>query len=228
MGQSLAHALAKETEAYAERLRRNHPLIEMAQNGGFPPEGVATYLLNARYMVSQTPGHMSAAAARSLELGRPDLAAFFLRKRREELGHDRWADDDLAVIQARFGVVPEDRPSRHIRDMLHSMARIIDIDPSRYLAYTLFVEYLTVLLGPIWTGALSQNCDIPIEGLSVVTRHVELDVTHVEDELRELDSLMTLDNRVHYFDVLHASMRYFELYCDDLFETHRSSPVAAE
>jgi pyrroloquinoline quinone (PQQ) biosynthesis protein C len=228
MEQSLARALAKEIETYAERLRRTHPLIATARSGAFPPEGVATYLVNARYMVSQTPRHMSVAAARSLELGKPDLAAFFLRKRREELGHDRWADDDLAVIRNTFGVVPEEQPSRHIRDMLHSIGRIVELEPSRYLAYTLFVEYLTVLLGPVWTGALTQNCAIPSEGLSVVTRHVELDVSHVEDELRELDALLTLDNRVHYFDVLYASMRYFELYCDDLYENHRSSPVAAE
>ncbi len=228
MEQSLARALAKKIETYAEYLRRKHPLLEMAQHGTFPPEGVATYLVNARYMVSQTPGHMSAAARRSLELGRPDLAAFFLRKRGEELGHDRWADSDLSVLSARFGVVPEDQPSRHIRDMLHSIARVIDLEPSRYLAYTLFVEYLTVLLGPVWTTALSHNCGIPSEGLTVITRHVELDVGHVAEELRELDALLTIENRVHYFDVLYASMRYFELYCDELYENYRSSPVAAE
>jgi hypothetical protein len=73
---------------------------------------------------------------------------------------------------------------------------------------------------------------VPGSALSVITRHVELDKTHVEEELVELDYLLERTERESYFDTLHIAMRTFELYLTDLYESHRAplseAPVAAE
>jgi len=230
MQSSLASKLAKNIEEYASHLRA-HPLLELAERGRFPPCGVATYLMNIRFLVEHTPRHLILARDRSLEFGQLELSAFFDKKLREEADHDVWAKDDLSLMNQLFGAEPLGGPSQHLRDLAHSLERVIIERPSLYLAHTLFVEYLMVLLGPIWLSALSEQCKIPNAALTVVSKHVELDEGHVVDELSEIDALLFGEAPLPYLDTLHCSMRYFELFCDELhhmFGRADSSPVAAE
>ena len=57
-------------------------------------------------------------------------------------------------------------------------------------AYILFVEYVTVLLGPEFVRLAEQRCGIPRAALSVIANHVELDVAHVEEGVDAIDDLV--------------------------------------
>jgi hypothetical protein len=228
---SLASLLSRDIETFATRLRSSHPLLSLALRGEFPPAGVAFYLMNVRFLVEQTPRHMETARRRATELGEPELAELFGKKLVEETGHDVWASNDLRKLKDIFAVEAVGEPSSHLQDLIHSLDRTIGECPSRYLAYTLFVEYLMVLIGPIWISALSEGCGVPIEALSVIQNHVELDIAHVSEELRDIDALLSAEESPAHIDTLHSSMRHFELFCDELFLRFGSvenAAVAAE
>lgn len=231
MQPSYASQLAAAVEAYAGDLRVNHPLLELAQNGGLSSHDVASYLMNIRFMIQHTPLHLNRAKVRATELLQHELAEFYVQKLREEEGHDAWASSDLENLNRAFGVLPDGGPSRHLQDLVHFIERLIDEQPSHYVAYVLFSEYLTVLLGPIWVRALTTRCGIPADALSVVSQHVELDQTHVRDELTQIDHLLA-GNPTAVFDALHSSMRYFRSFCDELYAAaiapSDTAPVAAE
>jgi pyrroloquinoline quinone (PQQ) biosynthesis protein C len=232
MKSSLAALLAEHIESFAARLRTSHPLLAAAESGELSADTVATYLMNVRFMVSLTPVHLGAARQRCEELGQRELAEFFGQKLVEETGHDRWADADLSRLHEVFGVAPKREPSRHLQDLAHYLERVISEGPSRYVAYALLVEYLILLLGPIWMSALCERCNIPPDALTVISNHVELDGGHVADELREIDHLLRGEDPAAYEDVMHRSMRLLERFYDELLETNRqsanASTVAAE
>ena len=187
---SLAALLANDIETYATRLRTSHPLLVTARCGELGPATVACYLMNVRFMVAHTPLHLRAARERCLRLGQPELAGFFARKLSEEIGHDQWAEQDLTRHEQVFAAAPAAPPSRHLRDLVHFLERVIAERPAHYLSYTLFVEYLSLLLGPVWLSALSEQRQLPLDALSAVSQHVELDTDHVVDELRQIDDLL--------------------------------------
>jgi len=222
MSLTIATRLARCIEAYAARLAESHPLMDLARRGRLCPSAVGDYLANARFLVHNTPRHLALAAQRSEQLGLEGLAAFYRKKYAEELGHEAWAESDLAHIEHRFGVECAKDASPHLRDLIHYLDRVIAARPELYLAYSLFAEYFTVLIGPTWVSALRDHCGIPTAALSVVVNHAELDKGHVSEELYALDALLGHDaDPVAYLDVLHCGMRHFEAFCDDLYAAYR-------
>ena len=233
MSRSIAASLARSIEAYADRMKASHPLLDLARRGLLSPTAIGTYLSNARFLVQHTPLHLAAAARRAADLGKHDLSAFFLKKRSEEQGHEAWAESDMAVLEQRFDVEYSKRASAHLRDLIHYLDRLVATHPEQYLAYALFAEYFTVLIGPTWVSALRENCGIPASALSVISKHVALDREHVAEDLRELDQLIgAVSNEVPFQDVLHRAMRHFEAFCDELYFAFRplsdEGVVAAE
>jgi hypothetical protein len=227
MKPAIAQSLAREIEEYADRLRRSHPLFELADRGGFPPAAVATYLANVRFTVNCTTRHLECAERRSRELAQEQLTPIFHKKLEEEQGHERWADEDLALLKALFDAAPVVAISPSLIDLMHELDRIIQVQPSCYLSYALFAEYLTVLLGPAWVATLERECGIPSEALSVITKHIALDRHHVEEEIHELDLLLAFENVVPHLDTIHRAMRAFEAYFHDLYALARMLPSAA-
>jgi pyrroloquinoline quinone (PQQ) biosynthesis protein C len=233
MSRTIATCLARCIEAYARRLADSHPLMNLAEQGHLSPVAVGDYLANARFLVHNTPRHLALAAYRSDQLGLTALASFYRRKHAEELGHEAWAASDMAHLEHRFGVECSSHASPHLRDLIHYLDRVIAARPEQYLAYTLFAEYFTVLVGPTWVSALREHCGIPAAALSVVANHAELDKKHVEEQLEAIDRLLGSDSdAVAYLDVLHRAMRYFEGFCDELYAAYRpgveESVAAAE
>jgi hypothetical protein len=229
---SLAALLANDIETYATRLRTNHPLLVTAQCGELGPATVVSYLMNVRFMVAHTPLHLRAARERCLGLGQHELAEFFACKLNEEIGHDQWSEQDLTRLERVFAAAPAAQPSRHLRDLVHFLDRVISERPANYLSYTLFAQYLSLLIGPVWVSASSEHPQLPLHTLSAVSEHVELETGHIADELRQIDALLRGEKPLPHLDVLHRAMRLFERFCDALFETHAASrsaaPAAAE
>jgi hypothetical protein len=135
-------------------------------------------------------------------------------KRVEELGHEKWADGDIANLTdgvlspARADVVPA------VHELVRFLTETIDEDPPLYLSYILFVEYLTVLLGPEWLLLLEQRCGIPRSSMTVIGNHVEADQGHVEEALDRIDALVGEPDKLPRMrEILIQSMRHFDRLC---------------
>lgn len=214
---TVSDRLKADIEDFVERTRRDNPLLHRARDGAIRPEVLAAYLTSIRYLVEHTPVFLKLAADRARAGGDLKLAAYFEQKIDEEQGHDQWAADDLAALRDRFGVAVPDAPTPAMRELVGYVARVVDDDPTLYLAYILFAEYFTVLVGPLWIRALEERCGIPPGSLSVIANHVELDRAHVAAGLREIDALVDRPEHVEPLRrTLRGSMDHFEAFCRDL------------
>lgn len=222
----IVRALQTEIEACAVRLHA-HPLLLSAQRGEVPPEAVARYLSSVLFLVQHTPIHLELARATAEAEGALELARYFGHKAVEEQGHDAWAEADLQQLGARFGELAlSPQPCPAIRALVAELSRGIREEPAAYLAYILFAEYITVLMGPIWVGALQKHCGVPQEALTVVSRHAELDREHVADCLAELEGLLVDADPARVRALLSLSIHHFEAFCDELCEAARAARAA--
>lgn len=187
----IAAALKRDIERYAAGMHRTNPLYVGAATGRLTPEVVAYYLSNVRHLVQHTPLHLERARRRARALGRDDLAAHFAEKLVEEHGHDRWADQDLALLRERFGGEAVGALAPALLTQLRWIEALIDRDPALYLAYILFAEYLIVLMGPTWLALIEERCGIPRRMFSVIGNHAELDAEHADEGLDAIDAMVT-------------------------------------
>jgi pyrroloquinoline quinone (PQQ) biosynthesis protein C len=214
---AISETLKQDIEAYATRLRSSNQLFRRARHGNLTPTAVVSYIANLRFLVQHTDVNLKLAQERAEQLGRTQLARFFQQKRREEVGHDRWADNDIALLQGMFGVRPTLQPSTSIANLLEYLRAMITEEPTNYLAYILFVEYVTVLVGPEWLRLVEDRCGIPMSAMTVVGNHIELDKDHVADGLREIDQLIGEgDSAEPLRSALYTSMEYFEGFCSEM------------
>ena len=214
--QNIAQQLKTKIERFALRLRDDHPLLTAANAGRVDPVCTAEYLASLRYLLHHTWIHLQAARQRAIELGDEPLARFFEKKSSEEVGHTKWAENDLEVIQRRFHLGPPE-PLDSMRALVRYLAALAGEKPACYLGYVVFAEYFTVLAGPAWISALTDHCGIPAQALTCVTLHVELDKAHAAQGFTELNDL--LRSQPDPSAIIHAlgeAMTAFEAFFDEL------------
>ena len=144
------------------------------------------------------------------------LAAYFEHKLGEEEGHDAWAARDIARISERSDARGAAAPVPTMRELIVFLQETIEKEPMRYLAYILFAEYFTVVMGPEWVRALEQHCGIPTGAMTVITNHAELDKAHVAEGVAEIDALVGESDRPALMATLSESMTHFERFLDEL------------
>ncbi len=214
---AIGEALKRDIEEYAAHLRGSNRLFEQARCGELTPAALATYIANLHLLVQNTDSNLQLAERRAEELGKTNLARFFAEKRREESGHDRWAENDIATLSGMFGPTGAAEPARSITGLLDYLRAMIAEEPTHYLAYILLSEYVTVLLGPEWLQLLDERCGIPTAAMTVVGNHVELDKSHVEEGLHEIDRLVSDGESLEPMRcALRRSMQYFEGFCTEM------------
>ena len=213
----LVTALQREIEACASRLHA-HPLLLAAQRGEVPPLTVAKYLRSVLHLVRHTPLHLELARSSAEAQGQLELARYFRHKAGEEQGHDAWAESDLHKMRDRFGERTGEvlEPCQAIAELIAELNHTIPSAPAAYLAYILFAEYITVLMGPVWVHALQEHCGVPEGALTVVARHVELDREHVAECVSEFETLLATSDAARALETLCFAMRHFEGFCDEL------------
>jgi pyrroloquinoline quinone (PQQ) biosynthesis protein C len=213
----IGETLKIEIENYAAGLRDSNQLFRRAQDGDLSPDVLAAYVSNLNILVQHTDKNLTLAQKRATELGRTNLARFFVDKRTEEDGHSRWAENDVRTLKGLFGVAPAEAPASSILGLLEYLRTTIDEEPACYLAYILFAEYVTVLVGPEWLRLLERRCGLPSSAVTVVKNHVELDVSHVADGLEQIDRLVDDVNLMRPMqEALRKSMAYFDQFCSEI------------
>jgi hypothetical protein len=215
----IATALRAEIDQYAVRARRSNPLFRKAEAGLLTAGRIKDYLTNLHHLLLHTPAFLTRARERANALGDGSLAKHYEHKLGEEVGHDVWAEQDIERISAKVTERSKVAVVASMRDLISFLASIIDEDPALYLSYILFVEQLTVILGPEWLQLLEERCGIPRSAMTVVGNHAELDREHVEEALDSIDDLVGDPRKLPRMRaVLLESMAHFDRYCAEITE----------
>lgn len=188
----IGSTLVSEIDEYVGRLRQSK-LYEMAAQGRVSHRTVQSYLANLRYVFRETPVYLKLARRVALERGEVELANFFEQKLEEEAGHDRWAEDDLRVLDPCSVVEEVGPPFGPLSELFVFLESAIVRDPYWLLPYLLMAEYVTVAIGPEWVALLETRCSVPASAMTSVSRHVEHDEQHVRDDIRVIDDLLPSD-----------------------------------
>lgn len=183
----IGNALRIDIEKYAGEVEHN-VLFTATRAGKITREMMARYVTGIHYLLTMTPIHLRRARARALAMGNTALAEHFQHKMGEEVGHDAWAENDLAALEAKAS--EREDVLEAAKAMMRNNERLIDEDPSLYLAYIAFVEYFTVIIGPKWLLLLEERCGIPRAKMTAVGNHVELDREHAEEGFAVIDDLV--------------------------------------
>lgn len=211
----LADALRLQIEDYARGLRTRNPFYLRAAAGTLGREHMSRYLANVQGLIQETIVNLARARDVAASRGEEALSSHFATKVEEETGHDAWAERDVSRMTGRAAVTrPNVLPS--MRRYIAFQKAVIEEDPSLYLAYCLFAEYLVVLLGPEWLRLLDERCGIPATSLSVVANHAELDRDHVQEALDDFDELVGDPSKLPRLrQVLSEAFAHFDAFCED-------------
>ncbi len=211
----ISNRLNHQIEVFSEALLQ-HPLMLAARSGSVTPQVVAKYLSSIHYLVQHTPPHLALACESARRAALPALARFYSEKLSEEVGHDEWAEEDLALLSARFQFEAKVLPSPAIVGLVRDLEALIERDPTAYLAYILFSEYLTVLVGPLWVSTLQERCGVPAAALSVISRHAEADREHVSEGRRFIDALAPATAEPRLVAAVDSAISRIVAFCDEL------------
>jgi hypothetical protein len=212
----ISEVLCAEIEAFADRALSSSVAAVKVRSGELKPQAVANYLASLSFLLERTIGHLRAAAAGAERAGNSELAEYYRQKVREEVGHHRWADEDLQMLKGAFGNGLNGAILPSMLEFSHRLDQSISTGPKRYLAHVLLAEYFTVLAGPEWVRLLRENVGIPSNALTVVSRHVELDATHTEEGCQEIDRLLDPDDLADLRDALAVSIEMMGRFLDDV------------
>jgi hypothetical protein len=211
---SLATQLQMSIEDWADDLRRRSQISAFAKSGKLTPRAVALYLESLRYLLRNSQLNLLLAADTSKQLGCMELSAYFNRKAGEERGHEHWAIDDLERLPdaATAGV----RPATAIVSLVELQRTLIAEHPVCFVAYALWAEYFTVLLGDEWLEALA-TCGFERTQISAITKHLDADREHAARGFGEIDRLWEgQPDRTLIVAAVERAGRIFEEFCDEI------------
>lgn len=210
---TLATQLKTEIEIWAEQLRR-HSLASLALQGKLPPRAVALYLESLRYLFRNSQSNLAWASTVAAKLGDSALAEYFSLKAREETGHEQWAIDDLRRLPE--ATTAGLRPCAAIVQLVDHQRSSIERHPACFVAYALWAEYFTVLVGDEWLAGLSAS-GFERDHVSSIARHVEADRDHAAHGFAEIDCLWQGQPEPSVMlQTVASACEIFERFCDEI------------
>lgn len=206
-------ALRSTIEPWAEALLQ-HRLAILARSGRLPARALGFYLVSLRYLFASSQTTLPLASERSSQLANDKLTEFFRRKTREEVGHDHWATEDLTHLPASSTQQLE--PAHNVRALVELQKSSIAKHPLCFVAYILWAEYFSILVGDSWLDALETSGYVRAQ-VTAISKHLELDRGHAASVLQEIDEL---DDGTLGPEVLVATVQracaLFEAFCDEI------------
>jgi hypothetical protein len=168
-------------------------------------------------MVAATPDMLSHAARCARRDGQFALAAHYDQKLVEEFGHEAWAQADITRLSTLGSVAGA--PAQVTSQLLEFLRNSISKDACSYMAYMLFAEYFTVLVGDELIRHLVERCGIPVDAMTCVAKHVDIDRDHTDEGLDAIDTLVTEPSSINALrGVLQMSFMYFDQLGQELVE----------
>jgi hypothetical protein len=211
---TLATQLKTAIESWADDLRQKSALGPLARQGKLPPRAVALYLESLRYLFQNSQLNLALASAACQNSGQRELAEYFASKAKEETGHDAWAIDDLSHLPsaAVIGVCP----SPAIVSLVEWQRTLIAQHPVSFVAYALWAEYFTVLLGDEWLDSLAAS-GYERDQVSAITKHLLADREHAARGFADIDRLWHGQPAPGVIlQAVERAGQIFERFCDEI------------
>jgi hypothetical protein len=201
-------------ERLAEQLRRTSPMAHIARAGRFTPAALALYLESLRHLFVASQRNLGRANTLAQVLGDARLAEYFARKLAEERGHEVWASADLSQLPASSTERVE--PARAILRLTDLQETLLARHPLYFVAYALWAEYFTVLVGDEWIEALGHS-GYREKQLSAVVNHVHADREHARASFAQLDELWRGEPSLEQLcAAVEEAAHEFENFCNEL------------
>jgi hypothetical protein len=211
---TLATQLKTAIEGWVAELRATTEIGDLARQGKLSSRAVALYLESLRYLLHHSQRNLVIASATSKHLGDAELARYFARKAGEEKGHELWAIDDLASFPDT--VVAGLRPAPAIVSLVELQRTLIDEHPMCFVAYCLWAEYFTVLVGDEWLDVLGQS-GFERGRISSIDKHLATDRDHAARGFDEIDRLWNgQPEPAAVLAVVQRAGRIFERFCGEI------------
>jgi hypothetical protein len=139
---------------------------------------------------------------------------FFQRKTREEDGHERWPAEDLTHLSSTATHRLE--PAHSVKGLVELQRASITQHPICFVAYTLWAEYFSILVGDSWLDALEASGYARTQ-VTAIAKHMDLDRDHAARVLHEIDELDTgaLDSK-EVIATVERACALFEAFCEEI------------
>ena len=224
----IADLLKSKIEEYARHAASSNALFVAASEGKLTEREVGRYLANVKYLIQHTPVYLLLASREAEKKGLPELRRFYRSKLGEEAGHEKWAENDLVLIEKLSGVEPPKDVVPSMRALVKYLKTTIEKDPILYLPYIMLAEYFTVLVAPAFLKNLRKPLRHSSKVLSVIGNHAELDKGHVRDNVREINALIPASTYERPFlEVLGRAMKLYNDFCEEVGGTDGKRDQAA-
>jgi hypothetical protein len=187
---NVALALQQCIDAYAREDLIKLDVYKAAEEGILTPGQLSYYLRNLGWIMNETFGSIEMAAAESFSRSRPLAGEYFAKKLREEVGHGTWAREDAERLEGDFSFDRSGHsPSEAALSLLRLQKHHIKVNPTLFLTYIFFAEYLTVVVGPEWMRLLTEKCGFDRRHFGVIDTHAELDKDHTKENMIDMELL---------------------------------------
>lgn len=201
---------------YAVATLSQNKFFAAAKMGQIQPDTVGKLLNNIHYLISHTPFFIEYAKNIAKQRGIEDIRGFLAHNEKEEQGHDKWAEADLANLKEATSIKSQFVVSPVVHDLVDFIKTTIERDPILLVPYVYFVENFTLRIGPELVETLVTKNKIPSSALSVISNHVQADAGHAEQDNMVLENLLT--KYPNYKEKFAAVMEEASGYFNQMFE----------
>lgn len=153
--------------------------------GGRPnPEGYKAYLINVWHYARHSATVIGLAGARCVS-AHPALANYLFHHAREELGHERWAVEDLATLGVTEADLAVSKPLPSCAAMIgYEYYIAAHANPVGLFGWLYMLEAMGEDLGPLISAQLSKSFNSA--GIRFVRAHGEADELHTRDLTQQI------------------------------------------
>jgi pyrroloquinoline quinone (PQQ) biosynthesis protein C len=181
--------LARIRAHVGDDLRATHVLSELAA-GRLDLDQYRTYLCNAWHYAQHSSEFMATGAARCVRT-HPELSRYLLEHAGEEMGHDAWAEADLADLGVDAAALRASRPLPACASLIgyvHWLATAAN--PVSLFGWMYVLEAVGDDLGKV--AAQGLTAELPIgSAVRFVAGHAMSDVGHTADIAAQIEAHLT-------------------------------------
>lgn len=154
---------------------------------------LAQYITDTHFLITFTQPNLKKALNASIAIYNTKLSYYFLEKIFEEIGHEKWAEEDLKNnnISNRSD---NHSPTKSMQSLVSFLSKMASESPLNYSAYVLVAEETVAKFGDrvLQLFRASKNGN---NTLSVIDKHINLDIAHSESDKNKLTEIFTDLNR---------------------------------
>jgi pyrroloquinoline quinone (PQQ) biosynthesis protein C len=176
-----------EVRQYVHEAIQTAPAVQQILNGQPALASYKAYLTDVWHYAQHSAAVIGLAGARCVA-DNPMLADYLLHHAREELGHEKWALDDLAAIGVAHAAIASTRPSPSCAAMIgYEYYLAGHANPVGLFGWLYVLEAMGEDLGPVISQRLSKALGAT-DHVHFIQGHGEVDVAHTKELTQQIST----------------------------------------